>query len=166
MTVTKLYTYKDETHTLKEWSDITGIPLQNLYLRLRAQNWTLEKALTTPVRPHIGVRFSTQQGYVAAVQFNGKRFSLAGFKTRLAAEQARLDLLIELEKVHNQVHLITHITRDPIRVHFDKKPTTAHLIQQLNLSRTEFYRRCRQKKLKPEILLRHPLPVVQTLLEK
>lgn len=40
-------TYNNETHTISEWSDITGIPYKRLYYRLRiSNNYTLEEAFT------------------------------------------------------------------------------------------------------------------------
>ena len=44
-----LITYKNETHTMSEWCDITGITKGALEYRLSA-GWNIEKALTTPVR--------------------------------------------------------------------------------------------------------------------
>lgn len=42
-----LFTYKGETHTLMEWSEITGINYGTLKNRLCRYNWTIERALTT-----------------------------------------------------------------------------------------------------------------------
>lgn len=39
-------TYEGETHTIKEWSDITGISYSTLYMRLR-NGWSIECALAT-----------------------------------------------------------------------------------------------------------------------
>lgn len=43
----KKYTYKGKTHTLTEWSEITGINFFALYRRLVTSNWPLSKALST-----------------------------------------------------------------------------------------------------------------------
>lgn len=40
-----LITYQGETHTLIEWSEITGIPRHKLSDRLCKLNWTVERAL-------------------------------------------------------------------------------------------------------------------------
>lgn len=43
------YTLNDETHTLSEWSDITGICSSTLSARILKLGWSVEKALTTPI---------------------------------------------------------------------------------------------------------------------
>jgi hypothetical protein len=42
-------TCNGETHILIEWSEILGIKLDTLYKRLYISNWSVEKALTTPL---------------------------------------------------------------------------------------------------------------------
>ena len=42
-------THNGETHTLKEWSNITGICLQTIYMRIYKGHWEPEVAITTPV---------------------------------------------------------------------------------------------------------------------
>ena len=44
-------TYKGETHTLKEWAQITGIPYCTLRSRHSSKKWTVERMLTQPKRP-------------------------------------------------------------------------------------------------------------------
>lgn len=39
--------YNDETHTVSEWSDITGIPYHTLLARVTKLGWSTERALTT-----------------------------------------------------------------------------------------------------------------------
>jgi hypothetical protein len=46
---TKYITYKGETKTLKEWSDLTGLTKNNIKSRL-FQGWTIERTLSTPPR--------------------------------------------------------------------------------------------------------------------
>ena len=43
-------TCSGETHTLAEWSRITGISVAALWVRLRKFNWPVDKALTQPLR--------------------------------------------------------------------------------------------------------------------
>ena len=38
--------FNGQSHNIKEWSEITGIPYQRLYMRLR-NGWSVERALTT-----------------------------------------------------------------------------------------------------------------------
>lgn len=45
-----LVTYNNETHTVAEWSKITGLKESTLHMRLKNYKWTVEMALTTPVR--------------------------------------------------------------------------------------------------------------------
>ncbi len=45
----KLITLNNSTHTLSEWSEITGIKKTTLHLRIK-QNWDIERAQTQPVR--------------------------------------------------------------------------------------------------------------------
>lgn len=45
-----LYTLGNETHTLSEWSDITGISRSTLSARILKLGWSVEKALTTPLK--------------------------------------------------------------------------------------------------------------------
>lgn len=47
----KLITYNNETHTMTEWSKITGLTYSTIQHRLD-RNWDIEKALTTPQRNH------------------------------------------------------------------------------------------------------------------
>lgn len=46
-----LITYNGETHTMKQWSEMTGISYEAIRSRLR-KNWTVEKTLTVPVKEH------------------------------------------------------------------------------------------------------------------
>lgn len=41
-------TFDNESHTISEWSDITGIPYKALWYRLNS-GWSVQKSLTTPV---------------------------------------------------------------------------------------------------------------------
>ena len=47
-----LITCRGETHTLSEWSDITGIPYPVLRNRLNALEWPIEKAIDTPAKKY------------------------------------------------------------------------------------------------------------------
>lgn len=50
--VNRRVTFNGETHTIAEWSRITGIPRAALYARLSARGWDTARALTTPrLRP-------------------------------------------------------------------------------------------------------------------
>ena len=46
---TRRFTYKGETHILKEWSEITGIKQSTLYARINSYGWPFEKAITTKI---------------------------------------------------------------------------------------------------------------------
>lgn len=46
----RLITWRGETHTLTEWSRITGIKLHTIAARLDRLDWGVERALTTPTR--------------------------------------------------------------------------------------------------------------------
>ena len=46
----RLLTHNGETHTMAEWADITGIGYDTLQSRLFKGGWTVEEALTKPVR--------------------------------------------------------------------------------------------------------------------
>lgn len=45
----RLLTYNGETHTMAEWSRLTGISQDNIYNRLR-YGWSIEETLTLPVK--------------------------------------------------------------------------------------------------------------------
>lgn len=45
-----LITYKDKTYTLSKWAEIKNIKISTLAMRLNHQSWSIEKALTTPVK--------------------------------------------------------------------------------------------------------------------
>lgn len=45
-----LITFNNETHTLQQWSEITGINKNVLSDRMNKLHWSVEKALMTPVR--------------------------------------------------------------------------------------------------------------------
>lgn len=47
--ITRLYEYNGQSLTLREWSKITGISEKTLYSRVHRPNWSIERALTTPV---------------------------------------------------------------------------------------------------------------------
>lgn len=42
-----LLTYNGETHTMKEWSEITGVSYQTLVSRINELHWNTKRALTT-----------------------------------------------------------------------------------------------------------------------
>ena len=44
-------TYNGETHTMMQWSEITGINFHTIKGRLK-MGWTIERAFTTPVKKH------------------------------------------------------------------------------------------------------------------
>lgn len=46
----RLLVYRGKSHTLAEWADITGIGQANLNNRLNKLNWSVEEALSIPVR--------------------------------------------------------------------------------------------------------------------
>lgn len=46
----RLIAYAGQTHTLKQWSEITGISYHALHHRLVRDNWSTERALTTPTQ--------------------------------------------------------------------------------------------------------------------
>lgn len=50
----RLITFRGETHTESEWADKTGISLSALNARLVRYHWTLERALTQPMRRNVG----------------------------------------------------------------------------------------------------------------
>lgn len=43
-------TYNNETHTISEWSEITGLKGATIKQRIYVRGWDVEKALTMPVR--------------------------------------------------------------------------------------------------------------------
>ena len=47
-----LITFEGETHTLIEWCEIKGITRAALNNRINKYGWSINKALTTPVRKH------------------------------------------------------------------------------------------------------------------
>ena len=51
-------TFKGETHTIPEWSKIIGINEHTLRDRLTRLEWSIEKALTTPVENHNRIKRS------------------------------------------------------------------------------------------------------------
>ena len=49
-TNSRYLTYNGETHTMAEWSDITGICYGTLKSRINYLHWNIEDALTKPIR--------------------------------------------------------------------------------------------------------------------
>lgn len=52
MTSNHLITYNGDTHTISEWSEITGIPFGVLQARICSYHWDIERALTSSVGEH------------------------------------------------------------------------------------------------------------------
>lgn len=48
-------THNNETHTLTEWAEITGLNPNTLYKRIR-KGWSVEKALTEPVKQRSAIK--------------------------------------------------------------------------------------------------------------
>lgn len=46
----RVYKYNGESHNIREWSRITGIPYGALYGRLVDMGWSIDRALTEPIR--------------------------------------------------------------------------------------------------------------------
>lgn len=46
----RIIEYNGKSKTLSEWADYTGISLSALKQRLNKLNWSIEKALTTPLK--------------------------------------------------------------------------------------------------------------------
>jgi hypothetical protein len=46
----RFVSYNGELHTVAEWSRIVGVPYHTLLYRIIRHNWSVEKALTTPVK--------------------------------------------------------------------------------------------------------------------
>lgn len=49
-----ILTYNNESHTLSEWSQITGIHRKTIKSRIDRNGWSIERALTTPVKKQKG----------------------------------------------------------------------------------------------------------------
>jgi hypothetical protein len=48
----KFYTFEGKTLSLKEWSQVTGVPLATLSGRLTNYGWSIERTLSTPPRTY------------------------------------------------------------------------------------------------------------------
>ena len=48
-TINHYITYNGETHTIAEWSRITGIPKYSISYRVK-NNWEVSRMLTQPIR--------------------------------------------------------------------------------------------------------------------
>ena len=53
-------TFRGKTLTLTEWSRRTGIPFTTLWARIERDGWSVERALTTPVRARHGLRHTAE----------------------------------------------------------------------------------------------------------
>lgn len=49
-----LYTFEGQTLSLKEWSQVTGVPIATLSGRLLTYGWSIERTLSTPRRKYDG----------------------------------------------------------------------------------------------------------------
>ena len=45
-----IYEFNGESHNLKEWAHILKLPYDTLHYRVHKLNWTIDKALTTPIQ--------------------------------------------------------------------------------------------------------------------
>lgn len=54
-------TFSGETHTIAEWSRITGLDRALLKDRMVRYGWPPERALTTPARPHKNYEYSDRR---------------------------------------------------------------------------------------------------------
>lgn len=55
--------YKDKEHTLAEWSEITGVPYDTLWARIK-RGWSIEKSLTQPLRGQKELIWTREKGLV------------------------------------------------------------------------------------------------------
>lgn len=86
-------TYKDETHTLTEWSRILEIPRARLQYRINKM--TVEEAFTKPFNNNtsgvIGVSWdNTYNKWMAIINIDKKTIRLGGYKNKEEAIKARL----------------------------------------------------------------------------
>lgn len=54
--ICRMITYKGETHTISEWSRITGISRKTLELRLKSKNFTIDEAFERPINKNLARR--------------------------------------------------------------------------------------------------------------
>lgn len=54
----RLITFRGETHCLSEWAEMSGITRNSLMMRLNRLDWTVERALTTPLRITKATKFA------------------------------------------------------------------------------------------------------------
>jgi len=69
--------YNGESHTISEWSEITGISHDTLYDRIYRGNWDVDKALYTPV--------VNSNKYIS---YNGDTFTRSTWETILGCHRA------------------------------------------------------------------------------
>lgn len=77
------YEYNGESHTITEWSDITGISFTTLYGRIVHRNWSIERALTAPVR-------TQHYNNVNDIEYNGVTHSLREWSNILGINYSTL----------------------------------------------------------------------------
>lgn len=63
-----LITYAGKTLTLSEWADELGMNTNTLRERIHGHNWTIERALTTPVRTHLAPVSARRYSYLGEMR--------------------------------------------------------------------------------------------------
>lgn len=81
----RIFTYKGETHTIGEWSDILGINRNLLYERTIFKKWPIEKAINTPIEKH---RQHLTDDEVRTI----RRKSQNGFSRKVLADEYNIDV--------------------------------------------------------------------------
>lgn len=69
--------YEGRSQCLKAWAEELDLPYQPLYLRIRKNGWSIERAFTTPIRK------SSRKGQKHNIKFQGQTMSITEWATEI-----------------------------------------------------------------------------------
>lgn len=72
----RLLTFQGRTMCMTDWSNETGIPCTMIRWRLLKLKWSVERTLTTPVKPRVAVRYLEHNGETLPLQVWAKRVGI------------------------------------------------------------------------------------------
>lgn len=91
-----LYEINGEKLNARDWDRKLGLKLGTVRARIKANNWSIEKALTAPRKKYVGTFKDSRGRYRVEIKSKGKRYFIGRFDTKKEALKARAGFFQEL----------------------------------------------------------------------